>query len=74
MVPRPLLTAADPYTPIAFVVYLHVIPQRGLAREVLFTDLTLEWFLTRVDTQVVVKVAPVIELAATDFAFKRSLP
>ena len=67
-----LLTVADPYTSLALVVYLHVIPQRGLARKVLLTDLTLEGFLASMDPQMIVEVAPVVELTATFFAFKRS--
>lgn len=67
------LIVADPYTSLAaLVMYLHVIPQRGLARKVLLTDLTLEGFLASMDPQMIVEVAPVVELSATFFAFKRS--
>ena len=67
-----LLTVTDPYTSLALVVYLHVIPQRSLARKVLLTDLTLKGFLASMDPQMIVEVAPVVELTATFFAFKRS--
>lgn len=52
---------------------LHVIAERGLARKVLLADLALEGFFASVDPKMVVKMAPVVELAATFIAFKRSL-
>lgn len=68
-----LLTAADPHASVALAVHLHVIPERGLARKVLLADLTFEGLLTGVDPQVIVKMAPVVELTATLVAFERSL-
>lgn len=53
--------------------YLHVIPERGLAGKVLLADLTFEGFLTGMDPQMVVKVAPVIKLPTTLLTFERSL-
>lgn len=50
-----------------------MIAERGLARKVLIADLALEGFLTSVDPEMVVKMAPVVELAATLLAFKRPL-
>lgn len=68
-----ILFAADPHPPITLVVHLHVIAERGLAGEVLVADLALEGFLAGVDPQMVVKMAPVVELATTLLAFKRPL-
>lgn len=70
---RALFAAADPHTPITLVVDLHVISERGLARKVLLADLTFEGFLPSMDPQVIVKMAPVVELTATLVTFEWSL-
>lgn len=59
--------------PVTLVMHLHVIAERGLARKVLLADLALEGLLASVDPEMVVKMAPVVELAATLLAFKRPL-
>ena len=56
---------------IALVVHLHVIAERGLTGEVLSANFTLERLLARVDPEMVVKMAPVVELSTTFVAFKR---
>lgn len=68
-----VLFGADPDLPVTLVMHLHVIAERGLARKVLLADLALEGLLASVDPEMVVKMAPVVELAATLLAFKRPL-
>lgn len=51
--------------------HLHVIPERSLAGEILVANFTLERLLTRVNPEMIVKMAPVVELSTTFVAFKR---
>jgi len=50
-----------------------VIAERGLARKVLVTNLAFKGLFSGVDPKMVVKMAPVVELATTLIAFKRPL-
>jgi len=68
-----ILFGSDPDLSVTLVMHLHVIAERGLARKVLVADLALEGLLASVDPEMVVKMAPVVELAATLVAFKRPL-
>lgn len=67
-----LLIAADPHTPVTLIMYLHVIPERGLTGKVLLAYLTFEGFLPGVNPQVIVKMAPVVKLPTTFVAFEGS--
>lgn len=67
------LFSTDSDLPVTFVVHLHVIAERGLARKVLVTNLAFKGLFSGVDPKMVVKMAPVVELATTLIAFKRPL-
>ena len=56
---------------IALVMHLHVIPERSLAGEIFVANFTLERLLARVNPEMIVKMAPVVELSTTFVAFKR---
>ena len=51
---------------------LHMVPHTGFPRKLFATSFTFEWFLTRVNSQMVVKVASMVELSSTGVTFKRT--
>lgn len=57
-----------------YTMYLHMVPHTRFARKLFTACLAFERFLSSVDSEMVVKMTPVVELPATRVAFEWPFP